>query len=207
MVHVPVVAAARLEGHVVRTQLRVSKRREPAAPDEVLGIGVVGLAHGEDVREPLWLIDAGGADLLVLAPDLLDHAENGPALGPATVHGRVRHHGHNLVSTHTVSLGVCQVVRQRCVGDSRGHERGHGHDALGLDVDGLLVPYLPKQHVVVEVRKEWGDGAQLVSACGLLHGALLSFSTNDAAVQARSTMPLWVLAMHKVHCWERGASV
>ena len=73
----------------------------------------------------------------------------------------------HLLLRDAVGLGVGDMELQRAVGDALSHERNHGDEAAGAEVQVLVVPVLAEQYVVVEVRELGGEIAQLVVSCGL----------------------------------------
>ena len=161
---VPVVAAAGLKGHVENGDLPGRDGRQIALPHEKLPVGVL-LADGEEDAVLVGVLFA--ADGAFLVPDLLGLAEHGPALGPAHIHGGVGDDGGDLLFGDAVVFGVLQMVAQGGIGDAGGHQRHHGDDALGLQVQGFLIPDLTEQHVVVEMGEAGGKISQLRPPGGL----------------------------------------
>ena len=171
MVDVPVVAAARLEGHVEDGQVvgGTGERLEVALADEVLGKGGVLLAKAKESAVPLGFC-------LVVAIDLLGHVEGSPGVGPAGVEGDVREDLGHLLARHAVRAGACQVILERAVGDALADERAHGDDAAQLERELVFAaPHLAKEDVIVQVRELGGELAKGVVACGLFDGHGYSF--------------------------------
>ena len=162
---VPVVAAARLKGHVVDAHLLGGDGGQITLADKILRIGHVGFADGE--HHGRLVLCPGAAVLRLHGPDLLCHVEHGPALGPADVKRNVGDDGGDLLLGHAVVLGVLQVILQRGIGHAGRHQRNHGEDAAGLQVDGVIVPVLAKENVVVVVSKCRCECAQRIAASGL----------------------------------------
>ena len=102
LVDVPVVAAARLKGHVVHPNLAGGEGVEIALPHKILGKAVVGSADGED---HLLLVLCFAICPGVLCPDLLGHAEGRPDLGPAGIKSGVGQDFRDLLSGDAVLLG------------------------------------------------------------------------------------------------------
>ena len=165
VVDVPVVPAARLKGDVVDADLLGGDGSQIALADEVLGVSNVRLADGEDHRS--LMLGPGTLVLRLDLPDFLGHVEDGPALGPAGVEGNVGDDGGNLLLSHTVGLGVLQVELEGRIGDAGSHQRGHGDDAAGFDVEAVVVPVLTEENIVVVVGEGRGKGAEGVAASGL----------------------------------------
>ena len=70
----------------------------------------------------------------------------------------------NFRSRHPVGFCRLQMVFQRAVGDALADERGDGHHAAvsqGKPV--IAAPHFPKEYVVVETGKFWGEIAKLVA--------------------------------------------
>ena len=158
VVDVPVVAAARLKGHIEDPYLLRGHRGQIALPHKILGEGVVGGADGED-----HLSGVGGLGIRrsgLLRPDLLCQVEHRPALGPSGVEGGVGDDGGHLLPGDAGLFGVFQVVFQGGVRDAGGHQGRHRHDASGLVVHAGVVPILTEENVVIVVGKGGGEGSQ-----------------------------------------------
>ena len=127
MMDVPVVAAARLEGHVEDGQVvaGAGERVEIALPDEVLCEGVVGLAQAEEAAVELGAL----AVLVVFRIHLLRHVEGRPCAGPAGVEGDMGENLGHLLLRDAILLGAGQVIFQRAVDDAFPDEGAYGDDA------------------------------------------------------------------------------
>ena len=112
VMHMPEVAAAGLEGHVVDSDLTGGYRSQIALSGEPFRESVVGSSDGEEAALLISLFADGG---LVLAPDLHGQTEDCPALGPAGVHGRMCDDRRNLFFADAVVLGILQMILQRTV--------------------------------------------------------------------------------------------
>ncbi len=180
VVDVPVVPAARFKRDVEGRDLVQRQRSEIALADEVLSVGVVRVADGQEQAVLRILFDGVELALVVLAattallfgrvlfgPDFLCQTENGPALRPAHIHGGVRDDGGDLLFGDAVRLRVLQVVNERTVGDAGRHQGHDGNDAFLLNADRLFIPYFSEQYVIVEVSEHRCELAELVSAGGL----------------------------------------
>ena len=90
VVDVPVVPAAGFEGYVVERNLLRRDGSKVAIPNEILRVGGVGLADGENhfALEGCFAIVA----LRIISPDFLRHAEGSPSVRPAGVEGDVGEH-------------------------------------------------------------------------------------------------------------------
>ena len=164
--HVPVVAAARLEGHVAGTELRVSERCQVAVADEVLRIGRIRLSHRKVLGKAFR---RGHGAFLVLGPDLLREVEDSPALRPAGIHRDMGNEGCDLGTRHAVLLRVLEMVEKRGIRDALCHEGRDGEHALRLRGERLLVPHLSEEDIVVQMGELRCEGSELIASCCLLH--------------------------------------
>ena len=97
----------------------------------------------------------------ILTPDILGHAESGPGLGPAGIKGRVGENFCDFLPGDAVLSGGSQMVLEGAVHQSLGHECHHRHQ--GPVPKGELIlpaPDLPKQYIVIELRKFRGKFPQ-----------------------------------------------
>ena len=100
-------------------------------------------------------------------PDFFRQPEHGPALGPAHIHRGMGNNGRNFCFGHAVGFGVLQVVSQRSIRDAGGHQGNDRDDTLCFDINGILIPHFPEQHVVVEMGKHGREFTQLLPARSL----------------------------------------
>ena len=167
MVDVPVVAAARLKGHVVYPHLAGGQGVQVAPAHEIPGEAVVGRPDGEH-HLPLVAghVVPGG----VLRPHLLGHAEGRPGLGPAGVKGRVGQDLGDLLPGDAVLPGGGEVVLEGAVHQALGHQGYHRHQGAVPEGELLLpAPHLAEEHVVIELREFGGERPQGLPARRLLH--------------------------------------
>ena len=161
---VPEIAAAGLKGDVEDADaLRGDGLQIACAGEPLVEIHILG-TNGEGSALLKGFLAGRG---LILAPDLHGQTEDGPALGPAGVHGDVRDDRRDLTLADTVVLCVLQMVLQRTVGDSGGHQCRDSQDAFQFCRDGLLIPDLSEEHVIIQMREHRCDVAQLIAARGL----------------------------------------
>ena len=172
MMDMPVVAAARFKGHVVDAYLRGGQRRKVALPGEILRVAVVGRADGEHHRSRMRLhgvLHRGG----ILRPDLLGHIEGCPGLGPARIEGRMGQNFRDFLLGDAVLPGGGQVIAEGRIHQPLGHQRRY-RDQRAVAQRELVraVPDLPEEHVVIQLGKFRGEGAQGVASRGLFdrHG-------------------------------------
>ena len=175
VMNVPVVAAARLEGHVEHLNLLRGNWREVAFADEILAEAVIGRADGENhgvlVRLPRRI-------RVRLHPDLLGQPERRPRLGPARVERRMSQNLGDFAAGDAVGLRHFQRVTEGNVRQPLRHQRGHSDQrtvAGGQLV--LSAPDLAEEHVIVQLRKFRSEFAQIGSACRLLLHQKGSFQT------------------------------
>ena len=164
VVDMPVVAASGLKGHVEDRNLLGGERRQITLSHEELTVGV-GIPDREE--DGVLVSVPVGQGRLLLIPDLLGQTKYRPALGPAHIHGRVGDDRGDLLLRHAVRFGILQVIGQGGIRDPGGHQGNDGNDALCLYIDRLLVPNLPKEHIIIEMREHGGKFSQLVSPGGL----------------------------------------
>ena len=66
------------------------------------------------------------------------------------------------------------------------HQRHHRDDAAGLDVDGVIVPVLAKENIVVIMGESRGKGAQSIPS-GSLYDLFYKDKVGGQAVLGRQT--------------------
>lgn len=160
---VPVVAAARLEGHVGNGDLLARNRGQVAVAGEILCEGRVRLADREDhfALEGGPGIFAGG----ILRPDLLGETECRPRLGPAGVEADVGDDLGDLGAGDAVLLRRLKMVGQRTVRDALADERSEGYQTAVAQAEAVgAAPHLAEEHVVVEFREFGREIAELVAS-------------------------------------------
>ena len=166
LVDVPVVAAAGLEGDIRHLHLLARDGRQIAVADEILGIGSVGLADGED-----HLALEGGLGIALggrFGPHLLGQTESRPRLRPAGVEGYVGDDLGGLGAGDAVFLRRLKVKLERRVGDTLRDERGDGHQAAVAERKQVVAaPHLSEKYIVVEMSELRSELAQSVAPCCL----------------------------------------
>lgn len=166
-VDVPVVATSRLERDVGHRQGHPRQRCQVAPPDEVLGIGIVGLAYGEGHRS---LVGRPRIPLFrVVRPDLLGQVERRPGLRPSGIERRVRQDLRDLPAGYPVCPGRPQVVPERAVRDPLGHQGHYRHERAVAQRQPIGPgPYVPEEDVVVELGELRREIPQRIPSSGLL---------------------------------------
>jgi hypothetical protein len=66
-----------------------------------------------------------------------------------------------------MGLGVLQMVSQRRIRNAGCHQGHNSDDAPGLYVNGIIVPYLSEEYVIIEMSKLRGEFTQLFMSCCL----------------------------------------
>ena len=156
----PVVAAARLEGHVVNREGIAADGRQAALTIEELAIGVGFADREENLLLESVLAVVGVGHGLVISPDLLGHIEDGPGGRPARVEASMGNDRSDLLLGHAVLLGVHQVVLEGGVHETTAHEGDDRDDGAGLEVERVVAPDLAEEDIVVVARKIGGELAQ-----------------------------------------------
>lgn len=179
--NMPVIAATRLESHVEHRDLFGVYRGEVTLPHEKLCEGIVGFPNREQ-HFLLVTIPTGQRRLRrrltrsCLAPYLFGQVEPGPGFGSTHIEPGVGNNRGDFPPAHPVALGVFQMVFERGIGDSTGHQGDHSDDALGLHVYAGLVPYLSEQNIIVKLRKKRREILQLFLPSSLRNFSHMSFS-------------------------------
>lgn len=166
MVDVPVVAAARLEGDVGDLHLLLRKGSQVAVAGEVLRIGRIGFADGENHRalERRTRIIARR----ILGPDILGQPECRPGLGPAGIKSDMGDDFGDFAAGDAVVLRRLEMEGERAVGDALADKRGNRHQTAVAETEFVgSAPHLPEKDVVVERGKFGGKLPQLVAPCRL----------------------------------------
>ena len=107
MVDMPVVAAAGLEGYIHYFYLRIGHRRQVTLPCEILRIGVVRCAYGEE--HGLLKRLAGCLCSVRFCPHVFRHPKSRPRLGPTGIESDMGDDLANLGAGDTVALRLLQV--------------------------------------------------------------------------------------------------
>ena len=116
MMDMPVVAAPRLEGHIVNAHLCRGDRRKVTLPNEILCKGIVGRTDGEN--HPAFVCGLRIIGNIVLRPHFFCHAERRPRLGPTGIKRRMGQDLRDLRFGHTVVLCGLQVILKRGIRQS-----------------------------------------------------------------------------------------
>ena len=119
------------------------------------------------------------------AVDFLRHAQCGPGLGPACVKSSVGEKLGHFHSRYAVLFCVLNMMLQRTVENSAGHQSRHCDDAAVAGGKLFLSrPDLPEQHIVVQLCEFWCKNAHGVPSCRYFfnHTFLLLFFRNPKMV-------------------------
>ena len=124
----PVIAAARLERHVMDADLRRRERREITPAAEILRVGIVRRADGEDhlPRMPRHRLVSIAR---LLPPHFLCHAERRPCLRPARIERDVRQYLRDLRPRDAVPLCTLEMIAEGRIREPLRYERDHRHKA------------------------------------------------------------------------------
>jgi hypothetical protein len=163
----PVVAAARLKGHIENADLTGGERGQIALSYKILCISIVGRAHWK--QKGLCI---GGLGIVCrvtrLCPDVLCHAERRPRLGPACIKGQMRQNLGNFRLGNAIFLGCGQVISQRGIHHAGGNECGDG-DKAAIPQGKFVLPRpdLPEQDVIIKLCEFGSELPKGLTACCL----------------------------------------
>ena len=178
MMYVPVVAAPGFEGYIGNNNLLAGDACQITITLEILGIGSIGFADGEN--HFLLETSLGILRRSVFVPYLLGLAECNPCLGPSCIEGYVGDDFRYLSSCDAVLFRLLQVVGERGVGYALTDERGEGDKAAVAKAKQVVAaPHLAKEYVVVEPGELGGKLAQLCAACRLCYLLLCHNTISD----------------------------
>ena len=115
----PVVAAARFEGHIYHGDSVRYYGSRVTLTDEILGVGIVGVPRGENdglrVRFERTCRYAVG---IAIGPNFFCHTESRPRFRPARVECGMGEYFGYLGSGHSVLLRRFEMVLERGIGQS-----------------------------------------------------------------------------------------
>ncbi len=157
-VDMPVVAAAGLEGYVGDGNLLPGNGREVTVASEILGVGRVGFADGEDhlaLKGCLGILSGR-----IFRPYLFGEAECRPSLGPAGIKSDVGNDLGNFRAGDAVVLRRLQMIDQRGVGNTLTDERSNCHQAAVAKTKFVgAAPHLAEKNIVVKFGEFGGEVA------------------------------------------------
>ena len=169
MMNMPVVAAAGLKGDIGNAHLAGGNGRQIALTAEILRIGVIGSADGED-HFLLMGFPSGFSGGSIVLPDLQGHAESSPGLGPAGIESGMGEDLGDLSAGDAVLVGGFQMVAEGGVHQALGHQGDHRYQrTVPQREQGFPAPYLTEQNIVIEPGKFRGKGAQCIPTSSLFY--------------------------------------
>ena len=166
----PVVAAARLEGHIYHGDSVRYHGSRVTLTDEILGIGIVGFPHGEnDSLRVGFERTCRHAVCITAGPNLFCHTESRPRFRPARVECGMGEYFGYLGSGHSVLLRRFEMVLERGIGQSLRHQGHYGYDGTVAERKQIVpAPYFPEKNIIVQTCKFGGKFSERVASGSLL---------------------------------------
>lgn len=116
MMNMPIIAAARLKGHIENPDLLGGNGSKIALSDKEFRKNVVRFTDRKQHLRGVSGFGAVGSGFIIL-PNILCETEYSPRLGPADIKSRVGDYHGGFRSRYAVSLGVLEMIDKRGVRD------------------------------------------------------------------------------------------
>ena len=142
----PVVAAARLEGHVIHGNLLRGNRVQITLSDKILCIRRVRFANGEhDLLLELFFVCHSRCRSRRFRIHFLRHVERRPGFRPAGIETQLGNDFRHLRLGNPVILRRLDMILQRTVNNTAAYQAGNGYDAAVVQGKHVVLrPDFPK---------------------------------------------------------------